>query len=108
MKNLSLKLKRVKRWLQRSWHSCKTLWVKNLIKHDRKYKFHFATNDPAVAQEYKDVMGAGVEIRGPEGDLLGIRIQERTSRTLGKRWASLFVVTLVPTLTTRAKSRKRN
>ena len=78
---------------------------KNLIKHDRKYKFHFATNDPAVAQEYKDVMGAGVEIRGPEGDLLGIRIQERTINT----WEKMGITVrsnLVPTLTTKQKVQK--
>ncbi len=78
---------------------------KNLIKHDRKYKFHFATNDPAVAQEYKDVMGAGVEIRGPEGELLGIRIQERTINT----WEKMGITVrsnLVPTLTTKQKVQK--
>ena len=52
--------------------------IKDLIKHDPKYKCHFATDDPAVAQEYKDVMGAGVEIRGPEGNLIAIRIGKRT------------------------------
>ena len=78
---------------------------KNLIRHDRKYKFHFATNDPAVAQEYKDVMGAGVEIRGPEGELLGIRIQERTINT----WEKMGITVrsnLVPTLTTKQKVQK--
>jgi hypothetical protein len=78
---------------------------KNLIKHDRKYKFHFATNDPVVAQEYKDVMGAGVEIRGPEGELLGIRIQERTINT----WEKMGITVrsnLVPTLTTKQKVQK--
>ena len=81
-------------------------FYKGLINFDPKYKWHFLTDDPAVAQEYKDVMGSGVEIRGPEGNLIALRIGKRTVDYWNKVGVNLFEAKMVPELSSAQKLRR--